>query len=265
MADGAYGIMAPVAGQGMIDLDGNQPGAISQTFVTQAGAYYQVGFYLSCNPVTLGTKSLMVSAGSVSSSSFSYNCTNTSNWQANNGSWVLQTLQFTATANSTTLTFSSNSAASSTAGPTIANVSVLLDSTSVFFPQVAIGGGYSTQFTITNTGSTMASGSLTLRDSQGSPLMVNGTLTDSFGTTQTTYPGSYFSISIPTGGTIFLSTTGLTPSDSTKTGWAQMDSGGGTLDAVAIYEHVVGSTTQTMVGVLQSQSFQYLTIPIDNN
>ncbi len=131
MADGAYGIMAPVAGHGMIDLDGDQPGAIAQTFATQVGQNYQVEFDLSCNPVVLEIKTLTVSAGSVSSLPFSYNCTSTSNWQTNNGSWVLKTFQFTATTSSTTLTFSSTSASpSSLAGPAIAEVSVVIESSS---------------------------------------------------------------------------------------------------------------------------------------
>jgi len=266
LADGAYGAMAPVTGQGMIDLDGNQPGAISQTFATQAGQNYQVGFELSCNPVVLGIKTLAVSAGNVSSLPFSYNCTSTSNWQTNKGSWVLQTFQFTATTGSTTLTFSSTSASpSSPAGPTIADVSVVLAPTPAFFPQVAVGGGYMTQFTITNTGSTTASGNLTLTDPNGNPLSVNGTFIDSFGNTQPASPGSLFAFSIPSGGTVFLSAAGLTTSSPTKTGWAQMDSVGGTLTAVATYEYAVGLIPQTMVSVLQSQALQYMTIPIDTN
>jgi sugar lactone lactonase YvrE len=161
--------------------------------------------------------------------------------------------------------FSNNSAASTTFTIT-GNASVTANFTcSFFFPQVAVGGGYSTLFTVTNTRSASAPGSLTLTDPQGNPFLVNGTLTDSSGTTQPALPGYSFSFTVPSGGTIFLSATGLTTSSPVTTGWGQLDSAGGSLTAVATYEYVVGGVMQTMVGVLQSQSLQYATIPVDNN
>jgi sugar lactone lactonase YvrE len=138
-------------------------------------------------------------------------------------------------------------------------------SVSIFFPQVAVGGGFSTLFTATNTGSTSASGSLVLTDPQGNPFSVNGTLTDSSGITQPALPGYTFSFTVPAGGTIFLSATALTTSSPVTVGWGQLDSTGGSLSAVAAYEYVVGAVMQTMVGVLQSQPLQYATIPVDNN
>jgi sugar lactone lactonase YvrE len=135
----------------------------------------------------------------------------------------------------------------------------------VFFPQVAVGGGYSTLFTVTNTGSTSASGSLILTDQQGNPFPVNGTLTDSSGITQPPSPGYSFSFTVPAGGTIFLSATGLTTGSPVTAGWGQLQSTGGSLNTVATYEYVVGSILQTMVGVLQSQPLQYATIPVDND
>jgi hypothetical protein len=136
---------------------------------------------------------------------------------------------------------------------------------STFFPWVAVGGGYSTLFTVTNTGSTSASGSMILTDQQGNPLSVNGTLTDSSGITQPALPGYSFPLTVPAGGAIFLSATGLTTGSPVTAGWGQLDSTGGSLSAVATYEYVVGSILQTMVGVLQSQPLQYATIPVDND
>jgi len=135
----------------------------------------------------------------------------------------------------------------------------------IFFPQVVVGGWYSTLFTITNTGATAASGNLILTDQQGNPLTVSGTLTDSFGVTQPASVDSIFALTIPSGGTIFLSAAGATTSSPTKVGWGQLDSLGGSLSAVAIYEYAVGSVTQALVGVLQSQPLQYATIPVDNS
>jgi hypothetical protein len=94
---------------------------------------------------------------------------------------------------------------------------------------------------------------------------VNGTLTDSSGITQPTLPGHSFPFTVPAGGIIFLSATGLTPGSPATVGWGQLDSTEGSLSGVATYEYVVGSMLQTMVGVLQSQPLQYATIPVDNN
>jgi hypothetical protein len=62
-----------------------------------------------------------------------------------------------------------------------------------FFPQVVVGGGYSTSFAVTNTGRTTASGSLILTDPQGNPLSVNGALTDSSGITRPSLTGHAYS------------------------------------------------------------------------
>jgi hypothetical protein len=132
---------------------------------------------------------------------------------------------------------------------------------SVYFPQVAVGGGYTTIFTITNTGSTAASGTVTLTDQQANAFLVNGTLTDSTGTTQPTTTGASFLFTVPSGGTIFLS---VTTSSSIKVGWAEIDSTGGTLTAVATYDYTIGSTVQSIVGVLQTQPLQYMTFPVNN-
>lgn len=134
-----------------------------------------------------------------------------------------------------------------------------------YFPQIAVGDGWSTLFTVTNTGSTEASGNLVLTDQQGNPLTVNGQLTDSFGTTQLAHPGSSFTLTIPSGGTVFLSAGALSPGDAAKAGWGQLESTAGSLTAIATYEYAVGASTQCMVGVLQSQPLQYATIPVDND
>ena len=116
-----YAWVPPVAGQGSIDLDGDSPGGISQTFPTQAGQSYQVIFDLSGNAGSgTGVKSLIVSAGNVSLP-FSYNVTNTSNATI---SYVQESFTFKATTNSTTLTFTSTDALSSMGGPVIGNVRV---------------------------------------------------------------------------------------------------------------------------------------------
>ena len=134
-----------------------------------------------------------------------------------------------------------------------------------FFPQVVVGGGSSTLFTITNTGSTAASGNLILTDQQANPFTVSGVLTDSFGTTQSASVGSSFSLYVPAGGTVFLSANPLNPGNPLSSGWADLESNGGSLTGVATYEYVSGGIMQYMVGVLQSPLLQFATIPVDND
>jgi hypothetical protein len=134
-----------------------------------------------------------------------------------------------------------------------------------FFPQVAVGGGFSTIFTFTNTGATGAYGSLILTDQQGEPFRVNGTLTDSLGTMQIGFVDSSFVFTVPAGGTVFLSANALNPNNPIKTGWAQLENTGGLLTGVATYEYLVGGIMQYMVGVLQGSPLQYATISVDND
>jgi sugar lactone lactonase YvrE len=138
-------------------------------------------------------------------------------------------------------------------------------SVTTFFPQVAVGGGSDTLFTITNTGSTAASGNLILTDQQGNPFTVSSVLTDSSGTTQPASVGSSFSIYVPAGGTVFLSANALSPNNPTSSGWAELESTGGSLTGVATYEDVSGGIMQYIVGVLQSPLLQFATIPVDND
>ena len=122
-----------------------------------------------------------------------------------------------------------------------------------------------TLFTITNTGSTAASGNLILTNQQGGPFTVSGVLTDSSGTTQPASVGSSFSIYVPTGGTVFLSANPLNPNNPTSAAWAELESTNGLLTGVATYEYVSGGILQYVIGVLQSPLLQFATIPVDND
>jgi sugar lactone lactonase YvrE len=147
----------------------------------------------------------------------------------------------------------------------VTGVASVTYSATTFFPQVAVGGGSSTLFTITNTGSTAASGNLILTNQQGNPFTVSGVLTDSSGTIQPASVGSSFSIYVPAGGTVFLSANALNPNNPTSSGWAELDSTGGSLTGVATYEYVSGGILQYVIGVLQSPLLQFATIPMDND
>ena len=110
------GYIAPYApGDYSIDLNGNKPGQFSQTFATIAGEKYTVTFGLSgtqgsgANFVPMKEISVLATGGPTTD--FFFNSTGmhgrlvrAGRAPANN-TWVTDTYQFTASGNSTTLTF----------------------------------------------------------------------------------------------------------------------------------------------------------------
>jgi sugar lactone lactonase YvrE len=131
-----------------------------------------------------------------------------------------------------------------------------LNSSAIFFPQVAIGGGWSTSFMLANTGLTAISGNLILTDNQGNPFTVNSS---SLGI------GYSFPISIPAGGVMFLNTNQVEANAPTKVGWAMAESYNGAVNGVATYQSVSQGIVQTATGVLSSQSTQFATIPVNED
>lgn len=87
-----------------VDLNGNQPGSVSQSFSTIPGVQYTVQFDLAGNPGSpQGVKTLEVSAaGTQANYSF-----DTNGKSGTNMGWTPQTFGFTATNTSTTLMFRS--------------------------------------------------------------------------------------------------------------------------------------------------------------
>lgn len=103
-----------------VDMDGFSPGSISQNLNIGPGRY-QLTFDLAGNPqFQNGVKTLLVSAGSVSNQTYTFDTTNTSN---SNMGFVGETLNFNA-GGPTTLTFASGDASGSENGPVIADVAV---------------------------------------------------------------------------------------------------------------------------------------------
>jgi choice-of-anchor C domain-containing protein len=98
-----------------VDLSGDAPGSVSQTFATIAGRSYSVTFDLSANPDSgAGLKDLLVSAGATSTlyqvGQAGYPLT-----------WTPTSFLFTATGSTSTLTFTSG-ANNAAWGPAIDNV-----------------------------------------------------------------------------------------------------------------------------------------------
>jgi hypothetical protein len=94
----------PPSGGGSVDLNGNQPGAISQGFSATPGNY-KLSFYLSVNPdgTSSPTKTVLVSVGNQSSVPFTYSGISHDFSPMN---YILEILNFTVTG-PTTLTFAS--------------------------------------------------------------------------------------------------------------------------------------------------------------
>lgn len=107
-----------------VDLNGNNPGTISQSFATVAGSLYRLSFDLAGNPDNFdGLKQVLVSAGDTSST-FDFDTTGTSGGAMG---WVGEELVFMATSALTTLSFASQSGGPNCCwGPAIDNVVVEL-------------------------------------------------------------------------------------------------------------------------------------------
>ncbi len=111
------------AGQMAIDLCGNTAGTIAQTFATVNGTSYTVTFLQATNPGIAGqTSDLRVSAASTTQDFTSTNPSGTT-WGTVGNTFVERTFTFTATGNSTTLSFQSLTAGNG--GSLLAAISVV--------------------------------------------------------------------------------------------------------------------------------------------
>ena len=127
--------------------------------------------------------------------------------------------------------------------------------TSLYFGQVALGGGYRTIFSIVNTGATTVNGTLTLTGSNGVPINANldGQVTSSLG------------VSVPSGGTRTIIANTATAADPLTTGWAKYQNIGGNAAGVATFEQGAGGVLATAAGVLSSNLVTSATIPVYND
>jgi len=125
------------------------------------------------------------------------------------------------------------------------------------FAQVAVGGGYTTTFTLMNTGSTILNGNLILTGKDGTPLNAAFTGPSNFSATASSVP-----LTIPIGGTQFWVASGTGP---VLVGWARVESSGGTLGGVATFQYAPNGALTAVAGVLSADSVQFATIPVDDN
>ncbi len=128
-----------------------------------------------------------------------------------------------------------------------------------YFPQIAIGGGYTTLFSISNTGSTnVNSGIIHLFNRAGLPLtaVINANS-----------PAAVSSIQFnlqPGASQVFAAS----PEDSSGTlnsGWALLETQGGEATATATFQRQVNGRLQSVAGVFGSTPSDVVVIPVDNN
>jgi hypothetical protein len=129
--------------------------------------------------------------------------------------------------------------------------------TTALFAQVATGGGYSTEFTLLNTGDAPVNGRLILTGQDGAPL--SASLAEPGGAPVI---GSESSISIPPGGARIVIANPDPADTSLKNGWARVESDGGAVSGVANFRLVSGGALTTSAGVLSAETVQSATIPV---
>ncbi len=105
-----------------IDLDGNEPGAISQTFDTIPGAWYQVYFEMAGNPDGGTALKVLVASAGAASETFEFDTMAAPQGEMG---WTSMSFLFQAEGNQTTLQFASGSA-DGPYGPALDNVAVVL-------------------------------------------------------------------------------------------------------------------------------------------
>ncbi len=132
--------------------------------------------------------------------------------------------------------------------------------TTNLFPQVAFGGGFTTVFSFLNTGADATSGNLILTNNLGAPLTASFSSPAGSGSVGSTVP-----ISIPSGGSQLVFANPVNAGDPTVTGWARVESSGGSLGGVATFQFVTGSTLTTIVGVLSATMASVATIPVNDD
>ena len=136
--------------------------------------------------------------------------------------------------------------------------------TTALFAQIAIGGGFSTEFTALNTGSDALVGDLFLTGDDGN--LLNASISSVGSVNNPPVVATSAPINAPPGGAEFITADPVTPNDPTKAGWARIISSGGSPSGVAAFQLASGSgTLASIAGVLASQPVSVATIPADDD
>jgi thermitase len=133
-------------------------------------------------------------------------------------------------------------------------------SISNMFAQVAIGGGYTTVYTLLNTGSDTTSGNLILTDDSAKPM--NAAFASQG---YAALVASSFPVSVAPGGMQSITAGAINPGDAAKAGWARVESSGGSPAGVATFRLMNAGVLATIVGVLSADATNAATIPVDDD
>jgi hypothetical protein len=132
------------------------------------------------------------------------------------------------------------------------------------FSHIAVGNGFTTDFTFVNTGSSAVSGNLALIDTAGKPLDATLTGPQKGEAAPDSADASSKSFTVPSGGVATISAT--SPSAGFySSGWALNQASSGLLGGVATFKLYSGNTLTTIAGVLSAPTVEAATIPIDDN
>ncbi len=135
--------------------------------------------------------------------------------------------------------------------------------TTALFAQVAVGGGFSTIFSLTNTGSDALTGNLILTRADGTPLAATLSASSAAGSSAQAVASSA-ALTIAPGGTKIVTATAPASGDAI-TGWARVESSGGQLSGVATFQLRDSSGLKTVAGVLSAEAEDTITIPVNDD
>ncbi len=147
-------------------------------------------------------------------------------------------------------------------GDTASDVTTIEAGGPYTFAHVPVGGGYTTDFLISNTGATGATTELILTDQQGNPFPV--ILMDP-STSATLAMGSSFPVSIAPAGTSIFRAAPVNASDSIKIGWARLVPSVDHVGGVALFDYLQQSILRSTAGVFGGYPINMATMPVDND
>ncbi len=140
-------------------------------------------------------------------------------------------------------------------------------STALIFAHLAAGGGYSTTFTLVNTGDSTAEGSLVLTGQDGQPLNVTlagPSIGKESALVHSEAASNTYPISLAPGGSARVTASRSGMPDA-RSGWAHLDFSGGSVSGVATFQLAQGNAPSTIAGVLASQMVDSAVIPVDSS
>ena len=143
-------------------------------------------------------------------------------------------------------------------GGSSGSLSFVIKDVAMFFPQIAVGGGYTTVITLMNPGLEGDNGTVKFTDKDGNPMVVDAS-------TVPPTTASTVSVSVPAGGIRIFTIRPVNATDPVKTGWARVDTSRQLLSGVSTFQTKQGTLLTSVAGVLPAELTVSATIPVDND